>query len=161
IIVDRLVREFKVEAYVGRPQVSYRETVSRGADAEGKFIRQSGGRGQYGHVVLHVEPASGRGIVFEDHTMGGSVPREFVPAGDRRRGAARDDVRLLDGRPLHDAGPRDVHDAVFAVRAGAHPCYRVHRGTHALAHAMNACASAHAKEPDPWPKKNSSGTSRT
>src|SRR6201986_2384850 len=61
IIVDRLVREFKVEAYVGRPQVSYPETISHGGHAEGKFIRQAGGRGQYGHVVLHVEPALGRG----------------------------------------------------------------------------------------------------
>jgi elongation factor G len=101
IIVDRLVREFKVEAYVGRPQVAYRETISRGADAEGKFIRQSGGRGQYGHVVLHVEPALGRGIVFEDHTVGGSVPREFVPAVERgvRESLARG---IMAGYPVID-----------------------------------------------------------
>jgi elongation factor G len=101
IIVDRLVREFKVEAYVGRPQVAYRETISRGAEAEGKFIRQSGGRGQYGHVVLHVEPAEGRGIVFEDRTVGGSVPREFVPAVERgvRESLARG---IMAGYPVID-----------------------------------------------------------
>ena len=101
IIVDRLVREFKVEAYVGRPQVAYRETISRGAEAEGKFIRQSGGRGQYGHVVLHVGPAEGRGIVFEDQTVGGSVPREFVPAVERgvRESLARG---IMAGYPVID-----------------------------------------------------------
>ncbi len=101
IIVDRLVREFKVEAYVGRPQVAYRETISRGADAEGKFIRQTGGRGQYGHVVLHVEPAEGRGIIFEDHTVAGSVPREFVPAVERgvRESLARG---IMAGYPVID-----------------------------------------------------------
>ncbi|HEX4403829.1 MAG TPA: elongation factor G [Polyangia bacterium] len=101
IIVDRLVREFKVEAYVGRPQVSYRETISHGADAEGKFIRQAGGRGQYGHVVLHVEPALGRGIIFEDHTVAGSIPREFVPAVERgvRESLARG---IMAGYPVID-----------------------------------------------------------
>jgi elongation factor G len=101
IIVDRLVREFKVEAYVGRPQVAYRETISRPAEGEGKFIRQSGGRGQYGHVVLHVEPAEGRGIVFEDHTQGGAVPREFVPAVERgvRESLARG---VMAGYPVID-----------------------------------------------------------
>jgi elongation factor G len=101
IIVDRLVREFKIEAYVGRPQVAYRETISRGAEAEGKFIRQTGGRGQYGHVVLHVEPAEGRGIVFEDHTVGDSVPREFIPAVERgvRESLARG---IMAGYPVID-----------------------------------------------------------
>jgi elongation factor G len=83
IIVDRLVREFKIEASVGRPQVAYRETIAREADAEGKYIRQTGGRGAYGHVSLHVEPAQGKGIVFEDATVGGAVPPEFVPAVER------------------------------------------------------------------------------
>jgi elongation factor G len=83
IIVDRLVREFKIEASVGRPQVAYRETIAREADAEGKYIRQTGGRGAYGHVSLHVGPAQGKGIVFEDATVGGSVPPEFVPAVER------------------------------------------------------------------------------
>jgi elongation factor G len=83
IIVDRLVREFKIEASVGRPQVAYRETIAREADAEGKYIRQTGGRGAYGHVSLHVEPAQGKGIIFEDATVGGAVPPEFVPAVER------------------------------------------------------------------------------
>jgi elongation factor G len=83
IIVDRLVREFKIEANVGRPQVAYRETIAREADAEGKYIRQTGGRGAYGHVSLHVTPAEGKGIVFEDATVGGVVPPEFVPAVER------------------------------------------------------------------------------
>jgi elongation factor G len=105
IIVDRLVREYKVEAYVGRPQVSYRETISRGADGEGKLIRQTGGRGQYGHVVLHVQPAEGRGIVFEDHTVGGTVPREFVPAVERgvRESLARG---VVAGYPVIDVEVR-------------------------------------------------------
>jgi elongation factor G len=101
IIVDRLVREFKVEAYVGRPQVSYRETISREAEGEGKYIRQTGGRGQYGHVVLNVAPAEGRGIIFEDHTVGGAVPREFVPAVERgvRESLARG---VVAGYPVID-----------------------------------------------------------
>jgi elongation factor G len=101
IIVDRLVREFKIEAYVGRPQVAYRETITREADAEGKYIRQTGGRGQYGHVTLHVAPAEGKGIVFEDATAGGVVPREFVPAVERgvRESLARG---VLGGYPVID-----------------------------------------------------------
>jgi elongation factor G len=101
IIVDRLVREFKIEAYVGRPQVAYRETITREADAEGKYIRQTGGRGQYGHVTLHVEPAEGKGILFEDATVGGIVPREFVPAVERgvRESLARG---VLGGYPVID-----------------------------------------------------------
>jgi elongation factor G len=101
IIVDRLVREFKIEAYVGRPQVAYRETISRNAEAEGRYIRQTGGRGQYGHVVLNVAPAEGRGILFEDATVGGAVPREFVPAVERgvRESLARG---ILAGYPVID-----------------------------------------------------------
>src|SRR3569623_1763708 len=83
IIVDRLVREFKIEASVGRPQVAYRETVTKVAEAEGKFIRQTGGRGQYGHVLLHVAPAEGKGLLIEDRTTGGTVPRELIPAVER------------------------------------------------------------------------------
>jgi elongation factor G len=80
IIVDRMKREFKVEANVGRPQVAYRETVRKRVEyIEGKFIRQTGGRGQYGHVVIHLEPGEpGTGFVFEDKVVGGTVPREFI-----------------------------------------------------------------------------------
>jgi len=81
IIVDRLLREFKVGANVGKPQVAYRETITRAAKAEGRFIRQSGGRGQYGHVFLEVEPRRpGAGFLFENKVVGGVVPKEFVPA---------------------------------------------------------------------------------
>jgi elongation factor G len=81
IIVDRLMREFKVDARVGKPQVSYRETITEEARAEGKFIRQTGGRGQYGHVVLAVKPLpAGEGVVFENKIVGGVVPKEFIPA---------------------------------------------------------------------------------
>jgi elongation factor G len=103
IIVDRLIREFKIEASVGRPQVAYRETVTRIASAEGKFIRQTAGRGQYGHVVIKVGPAqAGQGVIFEDATFGGVVPREFVPSVERgaREALARG---IVAGYPVIDA----------------------------------------------------------
>ncbi len=83
IIVDRLLREFKVEANVGKPQVAYRETIRKKVEAEGKYIRQSGGKGQYGHCKVIMEPLEqGQGYVFEDKTVGGSVPKEYIPAVD-------------------------------------------------------------------------------
>ena len=78
IIVDRMRREFKVEANVGAPQVSYRETITGSAEIEGKFIRQSGGRGQYGHVWIKFEPNPGKGFEFVDAVVGGTVPREYI-----------------------------------------------------------------------------------
>ena len=81
VIVDRMLREFRVDANVGRPQVAYRETITRPAKAEGRFVRQSGGRGMYGVVVLELEPlAPGSGFEFENKIVGGVVPREYVPA---------------------------------------------------------------------------------
>ena len=81
ILIDRMVREFKVSANVGKPQVAYKETVTRSVMGEGRFIRQSGGRGQYGHVKLKIEPLdSGRGFIFENKIVGGSVPKEYIPA---------------------------------------------------------------------------------
>ena len=80
IIVDRMKREFKVEANVGAPQVSYRETITKTSEIEGKFVRQSGGRGQYGHVWLRFEPNPGKGFEFVDKIVGGVVPREYIPA---------------------------------------------------------------------------------
>jgi len=81
IIVDRLRREFGVDVRVGKPQVAYREAIKKPAKGEGKFIRQSGGRGQYGHVVLEVEPLPGHsGYEFEDKIVGGVIPKEFIPA---------------------------------------------------------------------------------
>jgi len=84
IIVDRMKREFNVEANVGKPQVAYRETIRKAVKQDGKFVRQSGGKGQYGHVVLEIEPQErGAGYVFENVTVGGSVPKEYVPAVDK------------------------------------------------------------------------------
>ena len=80
IIVDRMKREFSVEANVGAPQVAYRETMRKPVESEGKFIRQSGGRGQYGHVWLKLEPQRGKGYEFVDGVKGGRVPKEFIPA---------------------------------------------------------------------------------
>jgi elongation factor G len=81
IIVDRLKREFKVDAHVGKPQVAYRETITRMVDVEGKFVRQSGGRGQYGHVKIKAEPLPrGGGFEFVNAIVGGVIPKEFIPA---------------------------------------------------------------------------------
>ena len=103
IIVDRLVREFKVEASVGRPQVAYRETVTKVAEAEGKFVRQLSGRGQYAQVIIQVGPTeAGKGVVFEDATVAGTVPREFIPSVERgaREALARG---IVAGYPIIDA----------------------------------------------------------
>ena len=79
IIVDRLLREFKVEANVGKPQVAYKETIRKAVRAEGKFVRQSGGKGQYGHCIIDLEPLpAGTGYQFEDKTVGGSIPKEYI-----------------------------------------------------------------------------------
>jgi elongation factor G len=81
IICDRLKREFKVEANSGAPQIAYRETITKPADGEGKFIRQSGGRGQYGHALVKVEPnEKGKGIEVNNKIVGGAIPKEYIPA---------------------------------------------------------------------------------
>jgi elongation factor G len=81
IIVDRMLREFKVGANVGKPQVAYKETISKSVESEGKFIRQSGGRGQYGHVKIELTPnESGKGFEFEDAIVGGVIPKEYIPS---------------------------------------------------------------------------------
>jgi len=81
IIVDRLLREFKVEANVGDPRVSYKETIRKGADSDLKYARQSGGKGQYGHVKIHIEPNEpGAGFLFENTVVGGAIPKEYIPA---------------------------------------------------------------------------------
>jgi elongation factor G len=103
IIVDRLKREFGVEANVGRPQVAYRETIRKRAEwVEGKFVRQTGGRGQYGHVVIHIEPGTpGSGFIFEDKIVGGVIPREYIGAVEAGvRGAL--DSGILAGYPIID-----------------------------------------------------------
>jgi elongation factor G len=102
IIVDRLLREFKVEANVGKPQVAYRETVRQKAEAQGRFVRQTGGRGQYGDVWLEIEPtAAGAGVVFENKLKGPAIPREYVPAVEKGvREAA--ETGVLAGYPVVD-----------------------------------------------------------
>ncbi len=102
IIVDRLMREFKVEANVGKPQVAYRETITKKVKVEGKFVRQSGGRGQYGHVWLELEPQEpGKGYEFVDAIKGGVVPREYIPAVDKGIQEAMD-TGVLAGFPVVD-----------------------------------------------------------
>jgi elongation factor G len=81
IIRDRMFREFKVEANAGKPQIAYKETVLAPADGEGKLIKQSGGRGQYGHVIIKIEPnARGKGITIENKVVGGNIPKDYIPA---------------------------------------------------------------------------------
>jgi elongation factor G len=102
IIVDRMKREFKVEANVGKPQVAYRETLRGTVESEGKFVRQSGGRGQYGHVWLKLEPnALGKGYEFVNAIVGGAVPREFIPAIDKGVKEAVD-TGVVAGYPIVD-----------------------------------------------------------
>jgi elongation factor G len=102
IIVDRMKREFKVEATSGKPQIAYRETITTPADGEGKFVRQSGGKGQYGHVVVKIEPnEKGKGIEVINETVGGSIPKEFIkPSTDGINEASNNGV--VAGYPVVD-----------------------------------------------------------
>ncbi|MBI2762964.1 MAG: elongation factor G [Chloroflexi bacterium] len=112
VIVDRMVREFKVAANVGRPQVSYRETIRRKAEGNGRFIRQTGGKGQYGHVVLTLEPnAKGAGYEFVDKIVGGTIPREYMRAVDQ---GIRETVEtgVYAGYPMVDVRAT-VHDGSY------------------------------------------------
>lgn len=102
IIVDRLLREFKVGANVGKPQVAYKETIRSGSKAEGKFVRQSGGRGQYGHVYIQLEPGeAGKGFEFVNKIVGGTIPREYVPAVEKGIKEAMD-TGVVAGYPMVD-----------------------------------------------------------
>ncbi len=101
IIVDRLKREFKVEANVAEPQVSYRETITKLADIESKFIRQSGGRGQYAHVLIKFEPNPGKGFEFIDKVTGGRIPKEYIPAVEKGLVEALD-AGIIAGYPVMD-----------------------------------------------------------
>ena len=83
IIVDRLLREFKVEANVGKPQVAYKETIRKLADVDNKYARQSGGKGQYGHVKIKIEPNPEKGYEFVNAIVGGAIPKEYIPAVDQ------------------------------------------------------------------------------
>ena len=116
IIVDRMMREFKVDANIGRPQVAYRETIRRRVEkVEGKFIRQSGGKGQYGHVVINVEPSPpGAGFVFEDKIVGGVIPREYIgPVEQGIKEALENGV--LAGYPMVDVKVELVYGSYHEV----------------------------------------------
>ncbi len=115
IIIDRLFREFKVEANHGRPQVAYREAITKPARAEGRFVRQTGGRGQYGHVVLEAEPLEpGQGFVFENAIVGGVVPKEYIPAVEAGVREALD-TGALAGYPIVDIKVRLVDGSYHEV----------------------------------------------
>ncbi len=102
IIVDRMFREFKVAASVGKPQVAYRETVRKKEKVEGKYIKQSGGRGQYGHVLLEIEPQEpGKGFIFENKVVGGRVPKEYIPAVEKGVVEAME-TGVMAGYPMVD-----------------------------------------------------------
>ncbi|MGB3915209.1 MAG: elongation factor G [Dethiobacteria bacterium] len=102
VIVDRLLREFKVQANVGKPQVAYKETIRGEARVEGRFIRQTGGRGQYGHVVIEVSPAEqGQGFLFINEIVGGAIPKEFIPAVEKGLNEAMHNG-VLAGYPVTD-----------------------------------------------------------
>ncbi len=131
IIVDRLRREFGVEANVGRPQVAYRETVRRGAKAEGRYVKQTGGRGQYGVVFLEVEPAEvGSGLQFEDKTVGGVIPKEYIPSVEKGvRETA--EAGVLAGYPLvgvrvtlYDGSYHEVDSSELAFRIASSMAFK-------------------------------------
>lgn len=125
IIVDRMKREFGVEANIGQPQVSYRETITQAAECEGKYIKQSGGRGQYGHVWIKFEPNPDKGYEFVDAVVGGVVPREYIPVTDK---GLQDAMKtgVLAGYPmvdvkatLFDGSYHDVDSSEMAYKVAA------------------------------------------
>jgi len=131
IIVDRMKREFKVEANVGKPQVAYRETIRRAVKQEGKFVRQSGGRGQYGHVYVEIEPLpAGTGYEFVNAIVGGVVPKEYIPAVDR---GVREQMEngVVAGYPvvdcrvsLYDGSYHDVDSSEMAFKIAGSMAFR-------------------------------------
>jgi len=130
IIVDRLLREFKVEANVGKPQVSYKETIRKSADVDHRYARQSGGRGQFAHVKIRIEPNPGKGYEFVDDTFGGSVPKEYIPAVDQGiQGAMNSGV--LAGYPvvdvkvtLYDGSFHEVDSSEMAFKIAGSMAFR-------------------------------------
>ncbi len=122
IIIDRMMREYKVEANVGKPQVAYRETIRKNSEAEGKFIRQTGGRGQYGHVKIRLEPNPGKGYEFENEIVGGTVPKEYIKPVDQGIKEALE-VGILAGYEmvdvkaiLYDGSYHDVDSSEMAFK---------------------------------------------
>jgi elongation factor G len=124
IIVDRLKREFKVEANVGKPEVAYREAIAKKAEAEGRFIRQTGGHGQYGHVRIELEPTErGVGFVFENDIVGGIIPKEFIPSIEKGvKGAISRGI--LAGYPMTDVKVR-LYDGSFHEVDSSGPAFEV------------------------------------
>ena len=122
IIVDRMMREFKVEANVGKPQVAYRETIRKNSEAEGKFIRQTGGRGQYGHVKIRLEPNPAKGYEFVNEVVGGSIPKEFIKPVDQGiqealEGGVLAGYEMVDVRAiLYDGSYHDVDSNEMAFK---------------------------------------------
>jgi elongation factor G len=115
VLVDRMMREFKVWANVGKPQVAYRETITQPVRAEGRFVRQTGGRGQYGHAVVELEPREpGEGFEFEDAIVGGSIPREYIPSVERGMREAMESG-VLAGYPVVDIKARLVDGSYHEV----------------------------------------------
>ena len=131
IIVDRMKREFKVEANVGAPQVAYRETIRSSIEQEGKFVRQSGGRGQFGHVYLKIEPQeAGTGYEFVNQIVGGVVPREYIPAVDKGVQEAMENG-VIAGYPvvdvkvtLYDGSYHDVDSNEMAFKIAGSMCFK-------------------------------------
>ncbi|MBL4712426.1 MAG: elongation factor G, partial [Gammaproteobacteria bacterium] len=131
IIVDRMLREFSVNANIGNPQVAYREAITEAVDHEVKFIRQSGGRGQYGHVCLKIEPRKpGSGYEFINDVVGGSVPKEYIPAIDKgvqeqMRGGVQAGYPIEDVKvTLYDGSYHDVDSNEMAFKIAASMCFR-------------------------------------
>jgi len=131
IIVDRLLREFKVDANVGKPQVAYRETIRKKVENEHKFVRQTGGRGQYGHVLLRVEPLPpGGGFEFKDEVKGGTVPREYIPAVEKGVKEALESG-VMAGYPvvdirvaLYDGSYHEVDSSEMAFKIAGSICFK-------------------------------------
>lgn len=131
IIVDRLLREFKVEANVGAPQVSYKETIRREVDIDHKYARQSGGKGQYGHVKIHVEPnESGKGYEFINKIVGGAIPKEYIPAVDSGiQGAMQAGIlagyQVVDVKvTLYDGSYHDVDSSEMAFKIAGSQAFK-------------------------------------
>jgi elongation factor G len=131
ILVDRLAREFQVAANVSRPQVAYKESIRRAAEAEGRFIRQSGGRGQYGHVKMRFEPLTrGEGFAFENAIVGGVVPREYIPAVETGVTEAMQQG-IIAGHPvvdikaiLYDGSYHEVDSSELAFKIAASMAFK-------------------------------------
>ena len=137
IIVDRLLREFKVQANVGKPQVAYRETIRGKSEAEAKYVKQTGGRGQYGHVILRVEPGeSGVGLEFVNKIVGGTIPREYIPAVEKGI-KERMESGILAGYPLRDIRVT-LFDGSFHEVDSSEMAFKI-AGSMAL---VNACQKA-------------------